>query len=103
MNTISGVTPAENGDSLNTRISASFPTLIEPTRLSTPRCLAGLIVMAFSASVSLSPFFMAIAAHIARCCCGITGASVTIETLNPFSARIAGVFHDLFCNSNFEA
>ena len=48
--------------------SASLPTLIDPTRLSKPKILAGLIVMALMASYSGRPAFAAKAALKERYC-----------------------------------
>ena len=48
--------------------SASLPSLIEPTRLSKPKILAGLIVMALIASYSGRPALAARAALKERYC-----------------------------------
>ena len=53
---------------VQTTKSASLPTLIDPTRLSKPKILAGLIVMALMASYSGSPALAARAALKDRYC-----------------------------------
>ena len=73
-----------------------------PMRFSSPRIFAGLMVMAFNASSSGRPSFMASAAHNGRYSCGTTGESVVMAIRIPSLHRTPGVVKDLFASSNFD-
>ena len=58
--------------------------------------------MAFNASSSGRPSFMASAAHNGRYSCGTTGESVVMAIRIPSLHRTPGVVKDLFASSNFD-